>query len=48
MGKARVRKAKLRDNAELHDCCNCEGCICEDICREEDKIYFMEEGEQFE
>jgi len=33
---------------ELHDCLDCEGCICEDFCREEDEKYFGREGDSFE
>lgn len=29
--------------AELHDCCNCEGCICEDWCEELEEKYFGED-----
>ncbi len=27
---------------ELHDCFDCEGCICEEYCKEQDKINFPE------
>lgn len=28
---------------ELHDCFNCKGCICEEYCKEQDKLDFPEE-----
>jgi hypothetical protein len=27
---------------ELHDCFDCEGCICEEYCKEQDKLDFPE------
>ena len=29
----------MDEEKTLHDCCDCEGCICEDWCEEEDKQY---------
>lgn len=46
MTKTNIRKAKLRVNAELHDCLDCEGCICEEVCKEQEEKYFgKEEGD---
>lgn len=28
---------------ELHDCFDCEGCICEEHCKEQDKLNFPKE-----
>ena len=31
----------MSDNEKtLHECINCEGCICEEYCRAEDEKYF--------
>jgi hypothetical protein len=30
----------LQQDKELHDCLDCEGCICEDYCKEQDKLDF--------
>lgn len=32
---------------ELHDCLDCEGCICEDFCKEQEEEYFgKKEGDK--
>lgn len=28
---------------ELNECCNCEGCLCEDLCKEYEDEHFKEE-----
>ena len=44
--KPRLSKQKWPEApAELHDCCNCEGCICEDWCKELEEKYFGKEGD---
>lgn len=30
---------------ELHDCLDCEGCICEDFCKEQEERYFGKGGD---
>lgn len=29
---------------ELNECCNCEGCLCEELCKEYEDEYFGKEG----
>ena len=33
----------LIQEKELHDCFDCEGCICEEYCKEQDKIDFPDD-----
>lgn len=33
----------LQEEKELHDCFDCEGCICEEYCKEQEKINFPKE-----
>lgn len=34
---------KKSNDKELHDCFDCEGCICEEYCKEQDKIDFPDD-----
>lgn len=34
---------ELIHEKELHDCLDCEGCICEEYCKEQEKINFPKE-----
>lgn len=34
---------KIKSSKELHECCDCKGCICEDICEKRDKEITGEE-----
>ncbi len=34
---------ELIHDKELHDCFDCEGCICEEYCKEQDKIDFPDD-----
>lgn len=38
----------MDEEKTLHDCCDCEGCICEDWCKADDEKHFsglLEEDE---
>lgn len=28
---------------ELHDCFDCEGCVCEEYCKEQEKLDFLKD-----
>lgn len=30
----------MHEEKTLHDCCDCEGCICEEHCKAEEEKYF--------
>lgn len=30
---------------DLHECCNCEGCLCEELCKKYEDEYFGKEGD---
>lgn len=34
----------IQQSKELHDCFDCEGCISEEYCKEQDKLDFPEMG----
>lgn len=34
------KKTKVIDVKEVHDCLDCEGCLCEDFCKEQEEEYF--------
>jgi hypothetical protein len=40
---------KHRELDDLHECFNCKGCICEEVCKEsEAKSFPVKEGEKVE
>jgi hypothetical protein len=39
---------KKKPTKELHECLDCEGCICEEFCREQDEKNFLEQYAQKE
>lgn len=39
-------KLPFDDIKTLNECCNCEGCLCEDLCKEyEDEYFGKKEGD---
>lgn len=42
------KKAKIEDVKVIHDCLDCEGCLCEDFCKEYEEQYFSESGDSLE
>ena len=46
LGKEKILKIPFDEGPEeLNECCNCEGCLLEEFCREEDEKYFGKEGD---
>ena len=35
----------IQQNDELHSCFDCEGCICEEYCKEQEKLNFPKVGD---
>lgn len=38
-------KLPFDDIETLHECCNCEGCLCEDLCKKYDDEYISKGGD---
>lgn len=49
-GKAIVNPYKEKlpfdDIETLHECCDCEGCLCEDLCKEEGDSFESQDRKQ--
>lgn len=47
MGISQFKEKLPFDDIEtLHECCDCEGCLCEDLCKKyEDEFVEKEEGD---
>ncbi len=43
--KEKIPFDDIEDIETLHECCNCEGCLCEDLCKEYEDEYFRKEGD---
>lgn len=35
-----MRNPSINDEKELHDCFDCEGCICEELCKKYEDEHF--------
>lgn len=42
------KKIPFDDVKELNECCNCEGCLCEDLCKEYEDEYLGKGGDMNE
>lgn len=44
-GNLHQNKVPFDDLKELHECCNCKDCLCEEICKEYEEEHFGKEGD---